>query len=78
MGDAARSKRKRPLADITAESELAGTARARLASSGFASPVTEYRLTCSNLRSPPLTLYVAGASAFTCWSGVCYVLAGGR
>jgi hypothetical protein len=76
--DAARSKRQRPLADITTESELTGSARARLASSGFASPVTEYRITCSDRRALPLVLVVKGDHAFTCWGGICYLLTGRR
>jgi hypothetical protein len=76
--DAGRSKRERVLSEVAIENDLSAQGRAELAGRGFGKPLVEFRLTCSNARSPPLTLYVAGASAFTCWSGVCYVLTGGR
>ena len=72
--DAGRQKQPRLLADIAVE---LGLARDRAASLGLADPIVEYQLTCGLAgtgRMPPLTLYVGGAHALTCWSGVCYVL----
>jgi len=68
---AAREKALRPLAGIAAEHDLAGDDGARL---GLAEPVVEYRLSCGLDRTLPLTFYVGGGRALTCWSGVCYLL----
>jgi hypothetical protein len=70
--EAARDRAQRLLADITAEHDLARDRAIRL---GLADPMIEYRLTCGLGRTLPLTFYVAGAHALTCWSGVCYLLA---
>jgi hypothetical protein len=70
--EAARERTQRPLADVTAEHDLE---RDRAAHLGLAGPLIEYRLTCGLGRTLPLTVYVAGAHALTCWSGVCYLLA---
>jgi hypothetical protein len=73
--DAHREHHPRTLADVTTE---LGLARDRAARLGLADPIVEYQLTCglaNTGRTPPLTLYVGGAHALTCWSGVCYVLA---
>jgi hypothetical protein len=70
--EASRQRTERPLAEITAEHDLV---RERAASLGLVDPVVEYRLSCGLGRTLPLTFYVGGAHALTCWSGVCYVLA---
>lgn len=73
--DATRQHQPRTLAEIVAELELD---RDRGADLGLADPVVEYRLACGiggTGRAPPLTCYVSGAHALTCWSGVCYTLA---
>lgn len=72
--DAARQHQPRAVAELATE---LGLARDRAASLGLADPIVEYQLTCGLAgtgRMPPLTLYVGGAHALTCWSGVCYVL----
>jgi hypothetical protein len=68
---AGRQKTPRTLAEVTAELEVA---RDRPASLGLADPIIEYRLSCATATAPGLTLYLAGAHALTCWSGVCYLL----
>jgi hypothetical protein len=76
--EAGRQKQARALTDLTTE---LGVARDRVASLGLGDPLVEYRLSCGpggTGRAPPLTLYVAGAHALTCWSGVCYALAHGQ
>ena len=70
--EAARAKAPRPLADVAAEH---GIEPARAAQLGLADPLVEYKLTCGLGRTLPLTVYLAGAHALTCWSGVCYLLA---
>jgi hypothetical protein len=70
--EAARAKAQRPLAVIAAEHDLPP---ARAAQLGLADPLLEYKLTCGLGRTLPLTVYLSGAHALTCWSGVCYLLA---
>ena len=70
--EAARARAPRPLADIAAEHDLPP---ARAAQLGLADPLVEYKLTCGLGRTLPLTVYLSGAHALTCWSGVCYLLA---
>lgn len=70
--EAARERARRPLSDVTAEHDLARDRALRL---GLVDPLIEYRLTCGLGRTLPLTFYVGGAHALTCWSGVCYLLA---
>lgn len=69
--EAARARTPRPLAAIVAEHDLAGDRSAPL---GLVEPVVEYRLSCGLGRTLPLTFYVGGGRALTCWSGVCYLL----
>lgn len=72
--DAARKHKPRELAGLAAE---LGFARDRAAGFGLAAPIVEYDLACGlggTGRTPPLTVYVGGAHALTCWSGVCYLL----
>jgi hypothetical protein len=66
--DARRRKQPRTLAEVAAGHDLAAD---RL---GLTEPIVEYQLLCATNRTPALTIYVAGAHALTCWSGVCYLL----
>jgi hypothetical protein len=70
--EAARAKSQRPLAEVAAEHDVEP---ARTAQLGLADPLLEYKLTCGLGRTLPLTVYLAGSHALTCWSGVCYLLA---
>ena len=72
--EAGRIRRRRGLAEVAVE---LGIDRARAAALGLTDPVTEYKLSCTDLekRAPSLTLHVADARALTCFGGVCYVLA---
>ena len=72
--ESGQTRRVRPLAEVAAE---LGIDRARVLALGFAEPLAEHRLTCQDVerRTPSLTLYISGARALTCYSGVCYVLA---
>jgi hypothetical protein len=70
-----RQKQARTLTEVAAALELPPGGAGALE---LADPIVEYRLTCGAGgigRTPPLTLFVAGARATTCWSGVCYLLA---
>jgi len=69
--DARRERQPRTSAEVAAAHDIAGD---RVASLGLGDRIVEYQLLCVTSRAPPLTLYVAGLRAVTCWSGVCYVL----
>jgi len=68
--EARRDKQPRLLAEITAAHSLGAASDL-----GLSEPIAEYLLVCLAGRTPPLTIYVAGSRALTCWSGVCYRLA---
>jgi hypothetical protein len=78
--NAHRQKEPRRLAELADQLKLP---RDRAASLALGEPIVEYQLSCAgrpggvagNGRTPPLTCYVAGDHAVTCWSGVCYLLA---
>ena len=74
--EAARTRRDRVFADLLAELDLAGDARATAISFGFGDPIEEYRLSCpNNNRALPLVIFVSGKRAMTCFGGACYLLA---
>jgi hypothetical protein len=75
--DASRVSSQRALLDVTLVLDLdtKGRGAARLA---LADTVVEWRLACGDVRSPPITLWVAGDRAMTCSNGVCYLLAVAR
>jgi hypothetical protein len=64
----ARQRHMRMLVEIASDQKIP---RAGL---GLGDKVAEFKLTCSNRRSPPLTIYVEGKHAMTCWNGACYLL----
>lgn len=74
---AGRQRRSRPLADVTTALELGAAGHAEVVRFGLAATVAEVTLGCSDPppKAPPVTLYVAGLRAVTCYSGVCYLLA---
>jgi len=42
---------------------------------GLGDKLVEYRLSCNGTtRTPPLTMYIAGSHAMTCFAGVCYLM----
>ena len=72
---AGHEKRTRVFNDVTTEVDLAGEGRLTAIHFGMPDRVTEFRLVCTgNSHTPPLTIYVAGNRAMTCFSGVCYLL----
>jgi len=75
--DASRTHREVMLLDVTLMLDLdtQGRSAARL---GLADKVIEWRLDRGDMRSPPITLWVAGARAMTCSNGICYLLAVAR
>jgi hypothetical protein len=70
--DAGRSKRSRVLADVAAELDVPRAAAVKF---GLGDKLVEYRMSCNGTtRTPPLTLFVAGSHAMTCFAGVCYLM----
>jgi hypothetical protein len=72
--EASRAKRVRSFEQVGYELDLAGEGRHTAERFGMTKQVTEFKLTCANKRTPTLLIYVAGARALTCFSGVCYLL----
>lgn len=75
--DASRTRREVMLLDVALALDLDGKGRTA-ARVGLADRVVEWRLACGDMRSPPITLWVAGNRAMTCTNGVCYLLAVAR
>jgi len=58
--------------------DLVGSAWKTVSSFGIGPEATEYELSCKTHAVhviPPLTIYVTGDRAMTCFAGVCYLLA---
>lgn len=73
--EAALHKRDRLFADLIAQLDLAGEARATAIRFGFGDPITEYQLSCiGNRRAIPFTIFISGDRAMTCFGGACYLL----
>jgi hypothetical protein len=71
-----RQKRSRVLADVTADAGVPAAGRATTARFGLGDGLIEYTFSCNGTtRTPPLTLFIAGPHAMTCFAGVCYLLA---
>jgi hypothetical protein len=68
---AGRQKTPRVAAEIALEHDIAA---GRADSLGLGEPIVEYRMTCAAGSAPGLTLYLGGARAVTCFTGVCYLL----
>jgi len=70
-----RTKQTSSLVEITADVDLSPAGRATAKEFGLAKDVTEYKLTCATSpNTPPLTIYLTGKRAMTCFGGVCYLL----
>jgi hypothetical protein len=73
--DAGRTHRTRDLAAVVEDLRIPAASRRHLVSFGLDGELGEYHLKCNGtVRTPPLTLYVAGPRAMTCFSGVCYLM----
>ena len=73
--EAKRGKQTSSLVEITADVDLSPDGRAAAKQFGLAKDVTEYTLSCTTSSStPPLTIYLTGNKAMTCFGGVCYLL----
>jgi hypothetical protein len=70
-GQAGRQKTTRVAAEIAIEHDIAASHADRL---GLGPSIVEYRITCATGSAPGLTLYLGGAHAVTCFTGVCYLL----
>jgi len=73
--EASRQHRERIFGEVAVELEVADRSRA---AHFLADKVVEWRLACGDMRSPPITLWVAGDRAMTCSNGICYLLAVAR
>jgi hypothetical protein len=74
--DASREKRERVFADLLARLDLSGESRGTAIRFGFGDPITEYKLSCAgNRHTVPVTIYISGDRAMTCFGGACYLLA---
>ena len=74
--EAVRQRRDRILADVLSELDIPASGRARAREHGLVDDMVEHRLTCNGTTTtPPLTIYLSGDRAMTCFSGVCYFLA---
>ena len=76
--EAVRQRRDRILADVLSELDVPASGRARARSNGLVDDMVEHRLTCNARDTPPLTFYLSGDRAMTCFTGACYFLARGR
>lgn len=72
--ESTRTKRSSSLVELTADVDVSPDGRARLKQFGLAKDVSEYKLVCRNAKVPPLTIYLTGDRAMTCFGGVCYLL----
>jgi hypothetical protein len=73
--ESARVRRRTTLGDVTSELDIDVRARDRLKKLGVDDSLVEFKLQCTKRETPELTVFVGGAHAMTCWTGVCYVLA---
>jgi hypothetical protein len=63
------------LVEVTADVDITPEGRARIKQFGIIPKPTEFKLVCQSPRTvPPLTMWVTGARAMTCFGGVCYLL----
>ncbi len=76
--EAVRQRRDRILADVLSELDVPAAGRAVARENGLVDDMVEHRLTCNERSTPPLTFYLSGERAMTCFTGACYFLARGR
>ena len=69
--EAGRQNTTRVAAEIAIEHDISAS---RADSLGLGASVVEYRMTCAAGSAPGLTLYLGGAHAVACFTGVCYLL----
>lgn len=69
-----RTRATASLVEVTADVDVSPDGRARLKQFGLATELTEYRLACADAKVPPLTIWLTGPRAMTCFGGVCYLL----
>jgi len=72
--EAVRQRRDRILADVLSELDIPAAGRAIARESGLVDDMVEHRLTCNERSTPPLTFYLSGERAMTCFTGACYFL----
>jgi hypothetical protein len=72
--EAVRQRRDRILADVMSELDVPAAGRTRARGNGLVDDMVEHRLTCNEKGTPPLTFYLSGERAMTCFTGACYFL----
>lgn len=72
--EAKRTKAASSLVEVTADVDVSPDGRARLKEFGLAKDLTEYTLRCVVTKVPPMTIWLTGNHAMTCFGGVCYLL----
>ncbi len=72
--EARRTKAATTLVEVTADVDVSPDGRARLEDFGLAKNLTELTLTCIVMKAPPLTVWLSGDRAMTCFGGVCYLM----
>jgi hypothetical protein len=73
--DAARERRKVSLVEVAADLDVGAPGREAAHRFGIANDPIEYRLSChGSTRIPPITVYITGTHAMTCFNGVCYLM----
>ncbi len=72
--EAKRTKTVTTLVELTADVDVSPDGRAQLKAFGLAKNPTEFKLSCIVAKVPPLTIWVTGNRALTCFGGVCYLL----
>lgn len=73
--DAKREHGPASLVEVTADVEVTPEGRARLKQFGLGTDPLEVRLTCQGrTTAPPLTIWITGNRAMTCFGGICFLL----
>lgn len=72
---AGRTRRSVLLVDVALANDIPSSQRKHAVAYGLGKDLVEYKLTCGTEdRVPPMTLFVAGARAMTCFAGACYLM----
>ncbi len=72
---AARVRQGAPMDRVVEDTGLGAAGRAALLAFGFADPLIEFRLSCSDdLKAPPMVVWLTDDKLFTCYQGVCYLM----
>lgn len=74
--NAGRTRRSVLLVDVALALDIPSSQRKHAVAYGLGKDLVEYKLTCgTENRVPPMTMFVAGGKAMTCFAGACYLMA---